>query len=515
MTDKIIHSFQTRRQLNQAIDELAETSSEAELTRAARAIVQTYPHDLVLNALLKHLDAPGGQLRGGLGHIAALLPQEDVAPALQAAAANRQNSPQVRVTAALLFERFLGQELPAGLISDLDDSNEMPFQSLSEAVDAARFNRYVLLEYVTQMRETEADVAYMVMDLMERLPPADRIELLRLIAQDDRPPVAEDARQRLEQLGVSEAGEAAARALHILRHSLPPEQTELAGRSLRKLQFRGVRYTPPTPENWHALIGPADVASNQMLWFVHRSEDAETGTLVGLILNGVTGIVQFFVSEGASKAHLPATKAIGELVSVDADAGPPVVLLEVPFDYGRWLVLRALDIHWRGEAAQAIPDEYALYNDLLWQFADPVVDESLPPYYDTPAADELTADELERVTAELLSHPAMVSWIAQNRGLLGITQGGAGKSGAQKIKPEMQAVMVELVLKQLDQWEEREQFLSAVEASLRAQAAWLHLAGDEANAHNAHLLATHMHTIPLARNPLAAALVAAGFQARA
>jgi len=90
-----------------------------------------------------------------------------------------------------------------------------------------------------------------------------------------------------------------------------------------------------------------------------------------------------------------------------------------------------------------------------------------------------------------------------------------GGSDAQKITLELYAAMVELVLKQLDQWKEREQSLSAVEASLRAQAAWLHLAGDETNAHNAHLLATHMHSIPLAGNPLAAALVAASFQARA
>ena len=49
-------------------------------------------------------------------------------------------------------------------------------------------------------------------------------------------------------------------------------------------------------------------------------------------------------------------------------------------------------------------------------------------------------------------------------------------------------------------------------ASLRAQAAWLHLSGDEANARNAHLLAGNMQTMPVTENPLLAALVAVGFQ---
>jgi hypothetical protein len=41
----------------------------------------------------------------------------------------------------------------------------------------------------------------------------DRVEMLRLIAQDDRPLVASDALQRLELLGKTEAAELAAAAL--------------------------------------------------------------------------------------------------------------------------------------------------------------------------------------------------------------------------------------------------------------------------------------------------------------
>ncbi|MCB0071693.1 MAG: hypothetical protein KDE20_09560, partial [Caldilineaceae bacterium] len=159
MSDKIINTFQQRRQLTQAIEAMGDTRTEAELTAAARRIAHTYPADLVLSTLLKYLDTPKSQLRGGLGHLAALLPGDEATAALRSAVANRGNDPQIRITAALILERFLGQTLPGALISDLEDSNEVAFQSLREAVEEGRENRHILLEYVTQMRETEAGVA--------------------------------------------------------------------------------------------------------------------------------------------------------------------------------------------------------------------------------------------------------------------------------------------------------------------------------------------------------------------
>jgi len=78
------------RQLEQAVADLAQTNNEAELAQAARAIAHTFPHKLILNLLVKHLDTPNGQIRGGLGHLASLLPAEEVLPALHNVAANRR-----------------------------------------------------------------------------------------------------------------------------------------------------------------------------------------------------------------------------------------------------------------------------------------------------------------------------------------------------------------------------------------------------------------------------------------
>ena len=105
MSDKIIHTFQQRRQLEQAIADFAHTQSEAELAAAARRVVHTYPAE-ALTLLLKHLDTQDSQVRGGLGHLAALLPTEETTAALRSFVANRQHSPQARVTRGLARRTF-------------------------------------------------------------------------------------------------------------------------------------------------------------------------------------------------------------------------------------------------------------------------------------------------------------------------------------------------------------------------------------------------------------------------
>src|SRR3954469_8097815 len=111
MPDKIIHSFQQRRQFTQDFLALGQTESEAELMERVRALLREHPADLLAATVIKHLDTTNSQLRGGLGHIASLLPPEEISPQLRSAAANRANAPQLRVTAALILERFLGESL--------------------------------------------------------------------------------------------------------------------------------------------------------------------------------------------------------------------------------------------------------------------------------------------------------------------------------------------------------------------------------------------------------------------
>src|SRR3954447_21981786 len=129
MPDKIIHSFQQRRQLTQDIAALGQTRNEAELMERVRLLVREHPADLLAATVIKNLDTTNSQVRGGLGHIASLLPPDEISPLLRSAAANRGNSAQLRVTAALILERFLGETLSPAILNDLGQTNEVAFQS--------------------------------------------------------------------------------------------------------------------------------------------------------------------------------------------------------------------------------------------------------------------------------------------------------------------------------------------------------------------------------------------------
>ena len=62
MSDKIINTFQQRRQLEQAFSDLATTTSDRELREAAKNIAHTFDAAQVLNALIKRLDSPSSQV---------------------------------------------------------------------------------------------------------------------------------------------------------------------------------------------------------------------------------------------------------------------------------------------------------------------------------------------------------------------------------------------------------------------------------------------------------------------
>lgn len=502
MADKIIHSFQQRRQLEQAIADFAQTQNEAELSAAARQIVHTYPADLVLTLLLKHLDTQDSQVRGGLGHLAALLPQDETATALRSYVANRQHSPQARVTAALLAERFLQMEMPAALLSDLHNSDEVVFQSMREALDEAKRNRHVLLEYVTQMQAHGEEIAFMVLHLVERVPPADQVELLRLIAQDNRPRVASATLTRLEALTAGDASAAAMRALHTLQFTLPTELAAHAERTLRKLRFTGKRYVPPAAEAWRALLSPADTNGVQTVWLIKLpAPSAHDGALFGFVLKLDQGILNFFGSDQMDRSVLPIPQPVGQMVTVATDDGGTAILLEAPFDYGRWLVLTALAFHQKGEA-QPLTGEYTLYNDLVWQFDAPHVDEMVKQFFQQPEppAPALPAETLDAYAAKLLAHPALEGWQLQNLIKFPVTDGIQLPTDA----------LVNIMLRELEQWPDHTVLLDALVMGLRAQAAWLHYAGETESAQQALALAGQMRQLPLPQNPLLARMLAVG-----
>ncbi len=482
---------------------MGQTETEADLLEHVRRLVHSYPTDLLTSTLVKHLDTTNPQLRGGLGHLAALLPSEEIVPILRGAAANRANSSQTRITAALLMERFLGETLPPALLNDLTQTNEVAFQSLREAVEDVARNRHVLLEYINQMHETNEHVALMILDLAERLEPDERVDLFRLLAQDAWQSAARSALGKLERL----AGEhdPALAALVSLPPMFAPERATQVERALRKLQFSGRRYVPPAPVGWRALVSPADMGGNFSVWFARTARNGDDGFLLGMVLNLRVGVLQAFGAENLPQHQIPPGQAPGQLVTVRTDSGQPAVLLEVPFDLGRWLLLQAHKLHWEAMPHRSMPAEYKLFADCLWQFAPPLVDARIVELLATSSGDAWRSLDLDAASEQLLAHPAFGGWAFQPRLF---AQALNMERAALSLLPADELVLT--MVRQLADLPEHIQMLKSLEAALHAQAIWLQVAGNQESANRAHALAQAMPVLPVRENPLVRRLIAQG-----
>lgn len=507
MTEKTL-SLQERRQLEQDITALANLTTEQALINAARSIAHGYPASQILMVLLKHLGTSSSQLRGGLAHLATLLPTEESVPALRRYAANRQNPPQGRFAAATILERFLGETISPGLLTDLQSNDDAAFESLSEAVAESKQNRFILFEYVTQMREHDEGIAFAVMDALTRLPEADRVELLRLIAQDHREVVAENALARLAQLAANGENRVAVRALATLQRVLPEKSAAAIERSLRKLQMRGKGYKAPSTQEWRALISPADPAGNQSLWLVKTPSDVEASdarcTLISTIVNLRNGIMAFYCSEQIDPSMIPAAPTGAPIVKVQTENGESI-FLEAPIEYGLWLVQNALSRNHQGEGAILLPPEYQLFNDLIWQF-QPTLDESIVQLWAaTQPAQEppLDAEQLESDTEALMAHLSMAAWVFHG---LPTPNQSVPFFGKKLDSSQVAAV----ILREIAQVPERTQLLDALEGGLRLQSAWLHLVGEAALADCARRLAVTLPQIGMTENPLLRKMVERG-----
>ncbi len=503
----VISSFQQRRQLEEAIANMAATMSDRELRQLAADLVATYPQTMLMAALVRHLGASNSQLRGGLGHLAAQLPHDDVVNTLRQVVADRQRPTLERTTAALIMDRYLKAPAPAALMADLAGDDEAPYQSLLEAVEEGRRNRYILLEYVMQMQQHPAETAFMVMGMIDRLPSADRSELLRLIAQDARLPVA---RAALDRLGLLAADEPRAlRALHTLQFALPPTRADQVERTLRKLQFGGRRYAPPPSTGWRALITPPDAGSFLSVWFVHpATEGASDGILLGFVLSLFTGMLQVSGGEEMEAALLPEVHAAGEVFKVEVGRGVLLTMQETPFDLGRWLLRTALAVHWGGEQVQPLPNEYYLYNDLLWEHAAPQIDAGLAERWAvaTPPPDAIPDPEALGEAAEaLMDHQAMQGWLLWSLALWETVE----PSARQRHSP---GTLVRLVLRELAEAPEKDDLLHAMATGLRALSLWCASAGDLQHADHAGLFAVWFERLPVGENPLLELLLLRGLQ---
>ncbi len=518
MGEKIVNTLKLRRQIDEAVAALANCSSESELAQSVEAIVQEHSPILVLPALRKHLNSDSSQMRGGLGRLAARLPQVESVAMLRKEAGRRDNPTQTRLTAAMILEKFLDVEIPPGLMGDLSDPHLVVKQSLQEALEAGRDNRQVLLEYVLQMRQESQEVAFLILDLLGQLAEADQPEMLRLIAYDERAAVAEAAVTRLGALrGPAVAGQSAA-ALQALKYSLRPEMARLTERQLRKMSLAGVGWEPPAADGWSALISPCSFQGTQHLWFL-RYEGEAGGTLLGMRINRVVGILDAFGNEAVDRTHLPPKRSVGDILSIALTREEHKVFLSIPYAYARHSLESCLESQWQA-GGRGLAAEFTLYCPLIFgQGTGALADDMSELLESGPALWRQGEGELSQTTGTLLGHPAMAGWVLP----VGDQDGGAAAEARERAADvetlhggpslgELEPAVLESLARSIVRDSVPQEFGEQLRRALLAQAGWLQIAGHQSYARRAVYIAESLRHEPLKSHPLLLQMVVLGLR---
>jgi hypothetical protein len=406
---KIITTLRQRREIEQQIRDLVALKAPDEIERHIAAILAH--GDTLIPTLLANLDTAEPHFRGALGLIAARLPAENIAPALRSLAADSGQPDQARLTAVMILERYLGESIEPGILTGLDDPREIALQSLREVVSESAKDRAILAEYARSFGEQPDDVASVVLDALELIPPEDQPDLLRVLAQDERVFVRDGV---LALLGRNRTP-AAGRALQILLPTAPAALQPIIQRSLRKRNLAGgpVEPLPPLDPTWRVLASPLDGQGTQSIWFLQERAGQEECRFLSVLINDQHGIKDAFGGDHIQGQHFPAAAPLGVQHAVPLhESSLTLHLLEASFDYGRRRILAGLKIN--AERRNPTPVEYRLLNDFLWGYQ--LDDGARTPQL--PEMDEAGARLLLPRTMRLLDLPDFTTWFMESESLL-------------------------------------------------------------------------------------------------
>lgn len=485
-TAKVLTGLMERRELEAALAELGEITDLEQLTARAREIAQR--GRAVLPVLLSMLDTDDPQLRGGLGHVAANLPREQVVPALRALAQSPERSDRARLSALTILDRFLHEPLDESLLAAIRNPDQVALQSLSELVREMERSPLAVLEYLSQLAEQPAEVAGMIISAIPQMPPSRHlVTLLYMFAQDSDPI---RARQALEQLSRTRSPEAY-RALACLSIALPPSLVPLAERGLRKMRMSGVPEPPPAHRSWRALLSPIDGSGAQLAWLIGQPAmgDDSHQSLIGILVKDPEGIVMCVGSLEATAEVLPPLQPLGNLyVMQQGNDTMPVILLEVPFDAAREVIRRGAALNWA--AGTPLPAEYRFFNALIWEMG-------VPQPVTAPAAGNFAPAE----TVALLDHPAFASWFW----LTPEVQQAAEELGKMHTLAARTAAVSRLADTCFDQ-----AMVASYQRRLRGMAEWLMLAGEQQASALAATAAAQLDSRPASESPFLRRLISIG-----
>lgn len=412
---KIITKLLERRQIEADLRRMATATSELEFRREAQQIAAAGSQ--VIPTIVANLDEADARLLTAMGVVSTFLDREKVIQALRQAVLRSRLDDRGRVGAITILERFLGQAPDDLLLESLGDPKGAAIASLEEILGRSKEEPAVLVEYVEGLDRQEPEVVLAVVQALQGMAALEEaseaagrvVEPLRMMAQDVRAEIAEAA---LRALGGIDRSEAVA-ALQTLIPISTPELEPLAKRLLRKQRFRGVQVPSlPLPRpGWRALASPPNGHGQQSLWFILGEGGAIQVRFLNVLLHDRAGAVEAVGHEQVLIQMLVPERPVGHVHDVALpDGSGALLMLEIPFDLGRRLVLDALADNRETQIPVAGP--LRLLSPWLWGVggAEALPERQLP-------RGEVPADA-EGESVRLLAHPAFGQWTLRSESML-------------------------------------------------------------------------------------------------
>ena len=408
---KIITKLSERRQIEIELRKMLAAHTEQEFRSQAQKIAQLGPQ--VLPTLIANLERADTQLLSALGTVAALLDRDEVVQSLRQVVLQPGWSDRARRGALTLLERFLGQPVDDRLLASFQIPEKVVIPSLEEVLVEAERNPEVLIGYIQSLDQQEPDVVLTLIRTLQGMAASllstprglPVIELLRMMAQDVRDEIAAAAVQALGTLCSAEAAKALQTLIPILAPALRPG----AERCLRKLQFSGVTVTPLSPPSpdWRALISPVNGLGQRNIWFIRDTPVPGYARFLNLLLSEQAGVVRAAGHAHLSIQMLPPRRPCGYVHDIAwPDGSGAMLLLEAPFNRGRWIVLEALA---RNRATQIpVAGPLRLLSPWLWDSASEKPERALPELAEGEEKQHLVAN-----SDRLVRHPAFADWTVQ------------------------------------------------------------------------------------------------------
>ena len=465
-SQKIITKLRERRQIEAGLREMLAVSSELEFRQRAQEIASLGSQ--VIPTLIGNLDSADARFLAAMGAVASHLDPDEVIMAMRHAVTHPQRTDRGRIGAMTILERFLGQTPDDDLLASLSDPEGVAISSLEEVLDQAESSPATMIHYIEGLDQQEPHIVLAVAGSLQAMgsisegQPRRVVEPLRMMAQDVREEIAAEAVRTLGGMRLPEA----AHALQTLLPIVWPSVLPLAERLLRKLQFSGVEVAPlPVPEpGWRALISPPSGLGQQSVWFIQGSQWTEHAQFLNILLSDRAGAVEAMAHARVPFQMLPPRQPPGHLHDIALpDGSGAMLMLEASFDVGRRLVADALAHNLRTQIPVAGP--LRLQSPWLWGVAGAG---SLPPRElpDLSSEDETLLPD----SAQLLEHPAFVTWTARSEATLQAAEAALRHPGwdldiwVKRLTGQLfgEPAMVEVLSKRLE-----------------ATSEWLLLAGDE------------------------------------